>query len=169
MRDSEESNPSSPNIFQPEFLERLSELPRSGSRTSFEADHAGPWSVIKVDDGFALQQAGSMTVKAVFTHHETAHLMAAILPGVGRPRTFQAVAQTDRSGVIVEALQGPEKVGWLSSYSPELLEALHTVEFLLRSPAALAHFLQAASFESLAPAGGIAAGRILLPTDESDD
>ena len=165
MRDQEKSNPSSPNIFQHEFLERLSELPRSGSQTSFEADHAGPWSVVKVAEGFALQQAGSKAVKAVFTYHETAHLAAAILPGIGRPRTYHTVSEKDQPGVIVEARHGKfaEKVGWMSDYSDELMEALHIVESLLRYPASLAQFLQAANFEALAYAGGITAGRIFYP------
>ena len=47
MRDQEESTLSSPNVFTPRFLERLAELPRSGSRTSFEANHAGPWTVVR--------------------------------------------------------------------------------------------------------------------------
>ena len=41
MRDREESIPDSPNVFTPRFLERVAELPRSGSRTSFEASYVG--------------------------------------------------------------------------------------------------------------------------------
>ena len=165
MRDQEEFTPTSPNVFTPRFLERLAELPRSGSRTSFEANHAGPWTVVKVPQGFSVEKAGSEIVKAVVTHHETAHLLAAILPGVGRPVRYRVTsAEEGRPGVGVEALEGKshERVGWLHDYSDETLEALHVAECLLRSPASLALFLQAASYESLEPAGGIAAGRILI-------
>ena len=165
MRDSSESTP---NIFLPHFLERISELPRSGAPSTFEASHAGPWSVVKVSEGFALHQDGSLSVAAVFTHHETAHLVAAILPAIGRTSPYMARPQADRSRVQLHLVRGNlnEEVGWMRTYSDELLEALHVAESLLRSPASLALFLQAASFESLEPAGGIAASRILLRSDD---
>lgn len=152
------------NVFSPRFLERLSELARSGSDAAFEASHSGPWSVVEAPEGFSVAREGGESVQAVFRDHETAHLYAAILPGVGRPVRFRPVRGPGGAGVVVEAVQGRGyvRIGWLHDYSDETLEALHVAECLLRSPASLALFLQAASFESLEPAGGIAARRILV-------
>lgn len=89
----------------------------------------------------------------------------------GSPPDLPVTPETGGTGVVVEAVRGKgyENIGWLRDYSEELLEALHVVECLLRSPASLALFLQAASFESLEPAGGITAGRVFCPDRPVDD
>jgi len=82
------------SVFNPDHLNRLSHRDRSGSAFS-EAENAGPWSVRQWRDGFAvLREAdgGAGTPDAVFTERETALLMAAVYPTMGREQRFQITA-----------------------------------------------------------------------------
>ncbi|HEX9735741.1 MAG TPA: hypothetical protein VGG06_27590, partial [Thermoanaerobaculia bacterium] len=60
-----------------------------------------------------------------------------------------------------------EKIGWLRYQHPELMEALSVLEWLLRSPASMAMFLEAASYEVLVHAGHILERRLHAGDGES--
>jgi len=93
-------NPTS--VFNPDFLDRLSHRERSGSTFS-EAEYAGPWTVRQWRDGFAvLRDAGAPDV--VFTERETALLIAAVYPTMGREQPFQITTAGGGAGADVNAL-----------------------------------------------------------------
>ncbi|HEX9734077.1 MAG TPA: hypothetical protein VGG06_19065 [Thermoanaerobaculia bacterium] len=152
------------SVFNPHFLDRLAHRDRSGSAFS-EAEYAGPWTVRQRDDGFAvLREADGENGEpdAVFTERETALLVAAVYPTMGREQQFQITTAEGGVGADVNALVSGklEKAGWLRHMHPELVEALNVVEWLLRSPASLALLLEAASYEVLARAGEILERRL---------
>ena len=148
-----------PNVFTSQFLKRLADRERS-SPTAAEAAYAGPWSVVKRDQTYAVLQephADHSPANAEFVDHETALLVAAVYPTVGQTQRYRLVKQADELGFDVQAISGGrlKTVGWLLHEHPEVLEALHVVEWLLRSPQALATVLEAASFETLYRVGAI--------------
>jgi len=147
------------NVFTFDFLTRLADRDRSGS-TFAEAEFAGPWRVEKRDHGFAVLQRSDGRrdlAKARFTERETALLFAAVYPLMGREQRYRLTPHREAFGFDVETLVigQLETVGWLRYDHPELLDAVHAVEWLLRSPASLAMVLEAASYEVLAHAGEI--------------
>ena len=148
-----------PNVFTSQFLNRLADRERS-SPTAAEAAYAGPWSVAIRDQTYAVLQephADHSPANAEFLDHETALLVAAVYPTVGRTQQYRLVKKDDEMGFDVQTISGGrlETVGWLLHDHPEVLEALHVVEWLLRCPQALATVLEAASFEALYRAGKI--------------
>lgn len=70
------------------------------------------------------------------------------------------VAPTGPEGFAVEAGHGGEVVGHLELFDPNLIEALHVAEGLLRSPETLAVLLEAAGQVALERAGAILDERI---------
>ena len=70
------------------------------------------------------------------------------------------VAPTGPEGFAVEAGNGGEVVGHLELFDPNLIEALHVAEGLLRSPETLALLLEAAGQIALERAGAILDERI---------
>ena len=153
------------NVFDSDFLDRLARRGRGGP-TSAEAEHAGPWTVRAQESGFAVLRAADDEPDARLAERETALLLAAVFPALGREQRYQLTASEGAAGVDVRSFGGGrlEKVGWLRHRHPEIVEALHVVEWLLRSPASLALLLEAASYEVLAHAGRILDRR--LSTEE---
>ncbi|HYH46148.1 MAG TPA: hypothetical protein VEG34_10710, partial [Thermoanaerobaculia bacterium] len=67
-------------------------------------------------------------------------------------------------GFPVEAVfgeQGTQVVGWLRLYNPDLVGALHVLESVVRSPAALASLLEAAGPLALERVGQILRRRLV--------
>jgi len=152
------------NVFDPDFLERLAHRERTGL-TFAEAEYAGPWTVRQHPRGFAVMRESESDQgqsDAVFEERELALLVAAVYPTMGRPERHQLASTTGIAGVDVNVLSAGriQKVGWLRHLHPELVEALHVVDWLLRSPASLAMVLEAASYEVLLHAGKILERRL---------
>jgi hypothetical protein len=82
------------------------------------------------------------------------------LPGTGRDTAFHLQKDSGPEGFAVEAGNGGEVVGYLELFDPNLIEALHVAEGLLRSPETLAVLLEAAGQIALERAGSILDARI---------
>src|SRR6476661_1479432 len=164
MRSSDDSIPSSRNAFSPSFLHRIGE--RDEPPTAGEADAAGPWRALELPGrGFGLFRTGESPARghrpaAVFRQRWLALLAAAVLPGTGRDAAFRLQKDSGPEGFAVEAGHGGEVVGHLELFDPNLTEALHVAEGLLRSPEALAVLLEAAGQVALERAGAILDERI---------
>jgi hypothetical protein len=163
MRSSDDSIPSSRNAFSPSFLHRIDE--RDEPPTAGEADAAGPWRVLELPGrGFGLFRAGESPARghrpaAVLRQRWLALLAAAVLPGTGRDAAFRLQKDSGPEGFAVEDGSG-EIVGHLELFDPNLIEALHFAEGLLRSPETLAVLLEAAGQVALERAGAILDERI---------
>ncbi len=164
MRSSDDSISSSRNAFSPSFLHRIGE--RDEPPTAGEADAAGPWRVLELPGrGFGLFRAGESPAlgdrpAAVLRQRWLALLAAAVLPGTGRDAAFRLQKDSGPEGFAVEDGHGVEVVGHLELFDPNLIEALHVAEGLLRSPEALAVLLEAAGQVALERAGAILDERI---------
>lgn len=172
MQGSDESNtpsfpevPTSRNAFTTQFLKRIGE--RDEPVTAGEADMAGPWSVEEIPGaGFGLYRLGEGRARqfqpfAVFRSAFLARLAAAILPGTGRDPAFRLRTEADRGGFAVES--GREVVGHLALFDERVIDALHAVESVVRSPEALADLLEAAGAIALERAGAILDSRFPDP------
>ena len=159
MRSSRHSTlPSSRNAFRRSFLRRIAghdEPPTAG-----EADVAGPWHVEELPGGlFGLYRLGESHARgfqptAVFRDRPLALLAAAVLPGTGREAAFRLQKEAGPEGFI-ETGYCDEPVGHLALFDESLIDALHVVESLTRSPMALANLLEAAGPLALEHAGVI--------------
>jgi hypothetical protein len=160
--DDDRNTPRLPNIFLREFLDRLGR--RNEPPAAVEAAVAGPWHVEEVHAIFyAVYRSGESFARghrplAVFTDHTHALLIAALLPATGRDPLFQLQKEVGPSGFAVEA--GGEVIGHLAVFDDKLVDALHVVECLLRSPEALANLLEAAGGVVLERAGTVLVGRV---------
>ena len=160
------SKPVRPGVFSPEFLARLRE--EDGVLTTAEAEYAGPWKtepvpgrpgkVAVVREWESLEQGDAH--RGVFTHEELARLWTAALPLSGREALFhlnkEAVEpepggeeETGYPMGAVEDERGPVVCGWLPLYEPGVVEVLHVLQGLVRSPLALAAVLETAGAEAL--------------------
>jgi hypothetical protein len=165
MRSSDDSTlSSSRNAFSPSFLHCIGE--RDEPPTAGEADAAGPWRVLELPGrGFGLFRIGESPARghrpaAVFRQRWLALLAAAVLPGTGRDAAFRLQKGSGPEGFAVETGNGGEVVGHLELFDQNLMEALHVVESLLRSPEALAGLLEAAGQVALERAGAILDERV---------
>jgi len=141
------------NVFDRSYLEHLSHRDPRGSSYA-EAEYAGPWTVQEREGGFAVEREAEVDQgepDAVFVDRETALLVAAISPTLGRDPHFQLAPSTTAAGFDVRTLVAGqvESVGWLRHDHPEVVEALNVVEWLLRSPASLAKVIEAAGYSVL--------------------
>jgi hypothetical protein len=160
MRSSRHSTlSSSRNAFRRSFLSRIAE--RDEPLTAGEADVAGPWRVEDLPGGlFGLYRLGESLDRgfqptAVFRDRSFALLAAAVLPGTGREAAFRLQKEAGPEGFLVETGNGGEPVGHLALFDESLIDALHVVESLTRSPEALANLLEAAGPLALEHAGTI--------------
>ncbi|PYQ56770.1 MAG: hypothetical protein DMF53_24505 [Acidobacteria bacterium] len=71
-------------------------------------------------------------------------LAAAVLPGTGRDAALRLFKDLGPDGFAVETGNGGQIVGHLDLFDERLIEALHVVACLVRSPEALANVLEAA-------------------------
>ena len=161
--DDDRNTPRLPNIFLQEFLERLAR--RNEPPAASEAAVAGPWHVEEVRTTFyAVYRVGESYAQghrpaAVCSDREPALLIAALLPGSGRELLFQLQKEAGPAGYAVEA-GGGEVIGHLAVFDDRLVEALHVVECLLRSPEALANVLEVAGGVVLERVGAVLGGRV---------
>lgn len=174
-----------PNAFDPDFLRRLTL--RGEVSTAPEAELAGPWKVCEVAAGFGVfrqweepSPSGTGTERggaeggdlpeAVFEHREHALLLAAVLAGTGREPLFELRSADEPEGYAVESVWGDRwvaTVGRLRRFQPDVVDALHVAESLVRSPVALAHLLEAAGPTALELAGRILRYRLESGVDPS--
>jgi hypothetical protein len=158
--------PSSPSIFSPAFLERLSD--RDETPTASEADLSGPWRTEPVPGrpGFSAVLRAWESLedgdppRAEFDQEELAQLCAVALPLLGREPLFHLHSEAGARGypvVAVDGERGPREHGTLARFEPELVSALHLLQALIRSPAALAAVIEAAGPGALAQVGRILA------------
>jgi hypothetical protein len=152
------------NAFAADFLDSFGE--RDEPITAAEAEYAGPWWTRRLEDrpGVAVLrrwedvEQGDVP-EAVFLHSERALLMTALLPALEREPLFHLSEEPGPEGFVLTAMhgqEGPQVAGSVRRYEPRLAEALHLLESVIRSPAALASLLIAAG-----PAAVEQAGRIL--------
>ena len=152
-----------PNAFDPSFLAKVAE-PDLGSLSLKEAEVAGPWRVAEHGDRWGVFQEHDPEPVAVLEFRETAFLLAAVLPIAGRQRLYLPEVSDRGEGWSLETIAGARglsSVGQVRGVDDEVLSHLDTVEYLLRSPDSLAHFLQAAPAETLEQVGAILADRTL--------
>jgi len=155
--------PPSLNAFSSDFLQRLGE--HDEPVTAGEAEVAGPWRVEPIPGaGFGVYRAGEGAGRgfrpvAVFRQRSVALLAASVLPGTGRERAFLLQREEDPAGGYA-VQDGSEVAGHLGHFDERLIEALHVVESVVRSPEALAFLLEAAGSLALDRAGTILAGRV---------
>jgi hypothetical protein len=136
-----------------------------------EAELGGPWKVEACPRGFAvLREWESLergdVPESVWVHEELALLAAVALSAVGREPLFQLGEEEGPDGFAVAAVygkKGTQVVGWVRHYHPERIDALHTLEHVARSPAALAREMEAAGPLALEHSGEILGRRMMEP------
>jgi hypothetical protein len=151
-------------VFTSEFLELLARrepVPLS----TYEATLAGPWTVERRDEEYAVLREGDDEPEAVLRFRDTALLLAAALPVTGRGARYWACVEPacgQGTAIILKTVgeQGPATVGKLGSRHEELLATLSTMEHLLCCPASLAFLIEAAPVEALSRAFELLAGRL---------
>jgi hypothetical protein len=152
------------NAFSPSFLHRISQ--RDEPPTAGEADVAGPWRILEMPgQRFGVFRIGESPERghrpaAVFRARWLALLAAAVLPGTGRDAAFRLHKTSGPEGFVIEAGNGGELVGHSRLFDERLIEALHVVERLVRSPEALAHVMEAAGPLALERAGAVLDERV---------
>jgi hypothetical protein len=155
------------NAFSPEFLEQLHDSPEP--LTAAEADLAGPWKVEAVGGppgAFAVLREWESLERgddpeAIFLDKETAALCAAILCLIDREPLFHLDSEPSpgapvAGGFPVAAVfgeQGTRVCGWLRRFNPQVIEALHLAEGLVRTPRSLAEVSLAAGGGALSQVG----------------
>lgn len=148
------------SVFNTLFLERIHDSDDLTDQLTeeglIEADTAGPWSVRKTEDGQWEVVAEGREPAAVVASYETALLVAAALPGLGR--RFFANANDESPGALGYVLRdaGGQTIGHFSSLEPDTFTAhLNALEYLRRSPLDLARLMYAAKGPALQRAGAI--------------
>lgn len=168
-----------PNAFEPDFLRDLAQ--RGEVSTAPDAEMQGPWKVSPMpgkrfgvfrdweDPGEGGNGAAEGDVaqgdvpEAVFEHREHALLAAAVLPSTGREPLFDLDSEREPEGYAIDSVWGDRwvtTVGRLRCFHPDVVEALHVVESVVRSPVALANLLEAAGPSALELAGRILRRRL---------
>ncbi|MEM8997110.1 MAG: hypothetical protein AAGF23_20170 [Acidobacteriota bacterium] len=145
------------SIFASDFLELVGDDSVDGF-CEHEAGFTGPWRVEAQADGFAVIRDGEAKPRGLFKHHETACLVAAVLPAVGSDPLY-AVRRGSSELVRTIGHAEPTIAGQLSPGDEDLAGALHIAAWLLRSPHSLAFLLEAAGYDVLATAGRLVAYR----------
>jgi hypothetical protein len=151
-------------VISPEYLRWLSER-GDEPRTAPESDLAGPWRILRLPSGdFGLFRHGEHPDRcdlpaATFVSREEALLAAALLPALGRDPLYRLRHEPTPQGFAIES--DGDVIGHLQHFNPDLTAALHHLAYLLRTPAAFARLLEAASGLTLAHAE-----KILLETTQ---
>ena len=176
------SSPTAPNAFSAEFLAEARE--RDESLTTAEAEFAGPWKLEPVPGcpGLVavLRESESLAEgdipEAVFRDDESAVLCAAALPLIereplshlrkaldptGEPAGLAAVMPEGSRYPVISMYgeKGPQVRGWLRCFNPRIVQALHVLEGLNRSPEAHAAVLDVSGGGALERIGRALAAR----------
>jgi hypothetical protein len=157
-----------PNAFDAGFLTRLEE--QEEPPTAAEAELAGPWRIEplpkSVGGGYGLFRAGESTARgfrpqARFVTLWAAKLVAALLPGLARDSAYRLRTEADAPGFALESREAwGAVIGYVEVFDPNLVEALNVADALMRSPWALALFLEACGKTALEKAGAILDARL---------
>ena len=126
---------------------------------------AGRWGVFRT-----WEISGLHAPAVTFTSFERALLAAAVLPGIGRADLFylDPVPHSEGGYPLVAMEGGPREVGLFTTFHPELLLALATVELLARSPRSMAMLLQASGSDAIKLSGAVLRERIAAQAAEQD-
>jgi len=157
---SEPTHPSS--IFDQDFLEHIADWPIDGYCEN-EAAFSGPWRVEQQGEEFAVVRDGDERPRGTFKHHETACLVAAVLPAIGSDSLY-AERSCDLLRVIGRDTYAV--AGRFTFDDEDIAGALHVAAWFLRSPHSLALLLEAASIDTLTTAGRLVAARRAVPRGE---
>lgn len=176
------------NAFDPSFLEELAR--RGETPSAQDAEMSGPWTVKPMpgnrwgvfrewedpdgEGGNGPAEESSVGLRgddpeAVFDHREHALLTAAVLPATGRDPLFKLNPVDRPEGYAVESVWGDRwvgTVGRIPRFHPEIIDALHVAESVVRSPVSLAHLLEAAGPTALRLAGRILRRKLAEGTDD---
>ncbi|HVS00971.1 MAG TPA: hypothetical protein VMW27_30405 [Thermoanaerobaculia bacterium] len=134
-----------PNAFSTSYLEALKD--QDEPSLAQEAELEGPWKVVEGPEGWAVirewesLESGAEPV-AVLEEKERALIVAAVLGAVGRERLFELGKEAEPGGYPI--LSQGRVIGRMRRFSPEVVEAAHVGEAVLRSPLRLATLFQAA-------------------------
>ena len=96
----------------------------------------------------------------VFRERWLALLAAAVLPGTGRDAELRLHKEAGPEGYAIETGNGGELAGHSELFDERLIEALHVVACLVRSPEGLANVLEAAGPLALDRAGAVLDERV---------
>ncbi len=106
-------------VFAPEYLDRL-RAEYLDDPCIWEAEHAGPWRVAECRPaGFSVARSPALTKDAVFDHRETALLVAAIYPRIGRDARSRLAKRSHSDGYdVVEIFRRRRAVHRLARLQP---------------------------------------------------
>lgn len=150
------------NVFSREFL-KFAASREPVPRSTHEASFAGPFRVEPLGNEFAVVREIDGEPEAITQHYDIALMIAAVLPATGRHSRYWCCLEQAEIGEKIHALQtingpgGPATVGQLKSPNEDLPFFLDLLDHILRSPAALAFLIEAASAEALHQTGVILA------------
>ncbi len=154
---SDQDEPS--NLFHASVLELIAERSEPPP-TLAEAEYAGPWRIEPYNERWRV--VSDVRGPVGFTRfRETAAMLCATLPGVGRPPTYH-LSRRRRGAELMTIIGGPEprSIGFLSLKDEALTPPLDVVHSVLTSPDSIAWLLLAADPQILARVGEIVARRI---------
>lgn len=151
-------------VFCPEFLERKTAREPIPLATH-EAAWSGPWAVSSSGGEFVVHRVGNSKPVAITGYCDTALLLAAVLPAIGRGPLFwlsHERSPEDQMFGLTTTLgeRGPTIVGRFEQRHEEVLGPLSAFEYLVRSPTSMAYLIEAAPTESLAPVGRLITERL---------
>ncbi len=150
------------NAFSDDYLNAVKQ--QDEPSTSFEADTAGPFSLVEQSGMVALfrswesSERGDMPL-ALFHQRETALLFQAIWPAVGRNRLFNLRPTPTAHGFELE--KEGELAGSLLTFNPEAVLGGHFVSYLTRSPLSMALLVEACGANAQRHVGQILGTRVL--------
>lgn len=155
----------SKNAFSKEFLNLVNRLDELGP--ALEAELAGPWKVLAIEDGFGLYERWQDTEDspiAVFKDRATALKFSAAISAASREPLFSLESEPDREGHFSIVSSQGRFEGWIAHFQVRAVDLAHMADFCARSPVALAAILLAAGGATLRKAG-----EILLKAAEKQD
>ena len=150
------------SIFDRHFLEEIADWPIDGFCEN-EAAYSGPWRVEERGGEFAVLRDGDERPRGTFKQHETACLVAAVLPAAGSDSLYSV-----RSCKLLRVIgqPAPAVAGRFAFDDEDIAGALHVAAWFLRSPHSLALLLEAASSDVLTTAGQLVAERRAVESGE---
>lgn len=146
----------SKNAFSEEFLKLVDTLDETGP--ALEAELAGPWKVLAIEEGFGLYEHWQDTEDspiAVFSDKATALKFSAAISAASREPLFSLESEPDSEGRFKVISPQGRFEGWISHFQVRAVDLAHMADFCARSPAALAAILLAAGGAALQKAGEI--------------